>query len=290
MFTRMHACCAALLLCAGLWAPACMAEAAPPPTGAEPRWQSGPLSIPLADQAILDLPAGYVFLDADQTKQALRNAGHTQVDGVLGLISENPDADWSVFLEYNDSGYVKDDDAKNWDAEAMLKSMQEGTEGVNERRKEKNLPPFSITGWTEKPHYDTATHKVLWAVTGKSADHEFVNFNTLSLGRHGYISMNLVTELGQLPQRKPHVETLLKQLRFVEGKRYVDFNNTTDKVAAVGLAALVAGAAAKTGLLGKLAGLLGPLLVLLKKAGIVIAAAAIALYRKLTSRKTPSGS
>ncbi len=276
-----------LLVCSGLWPLACTAEAAPSPAAAGPRWQSGPLSIPLTDQAVLDLPAGYVFLDADQTKQTLRNAGHSQVDSVLGLISDNPDSDWSVFLEYNDSGYVKDDDAKNWDAEAMLKSMQQGTVEVNERRKEKNLPPLLVTGWAEKPHYDTATNKVLWAVTGKSADHEFVNFNTLSLGRHGYISMNLVTELKELPQRKPYVETLLKQLRFVEGKRYADFNSTTDKVAAVGLAALVAGVAAKTGLLGKLAGLLGPLLILLKKLGVVIAAAVIALYRTLTGKKKP---
>ncbi|HTT07857.1 MAG TPA: DUF2167 domain-containing protein [Gammaproteobacteria bacterium] len=278
----------AVLLCAVLWPLTGAADTAPPAAGTELHWKSGPLSIPLADQAVLDLPAGFVFLDADQTKRALRSAGHKEVDGVLGLISENPDADWSVFLEYNDSGYVKDDDARNWDADAMLKAMQQGTEEVNERRKEKNLPPLLVTGWAEKPHYDSASNKVLWAVTGRSADHEFVNFNTLSLGRHGYISMNLVTGLQELPQRKPYVETLLKQLRFVEGKRYADFNSATDKVAAVGLAALVAGVAAKTGLLGKLAGLLGPLLILLKKLGVVIAAAVIALYRTLTGKKKPS--
>ncbi len=280
--------CIALLVCAGLWPSPGAAESAPSRTGAELRWQSGPLSIPLADQAVLELPAGYVFLDADQTRQVLRGAGHSEVGGVLGLVSENPDADWSVFLEYNDSGHVKDDDARSWDADAMLKVMQDGTEVVNERRREKNLPPLVVTGWAEKPHYDAATNKVLWAVAGKSADHEFVNFNTLSLGRHGYISMNLVTGLEALAQRKPHVEILLKRLRFVEGRRYADFNSATDKVAAVGLAALVAGAAAKTGLLGKLAGLLGPLLILLKKLGVVILAAVIALYRTLTGKKKPT--
>jgi uncharacterized membrane-anchored protein len=44
---------------------------------------------------------------------------------------------------------------------------------------------------------------------------------------------------------------MLSQLSFVPGKTYNDFNESTDRVAEYGLAALVAGAAAKKlGLLG----------------------------------------
>ena len=43
----------------------------------------------------------------------------------------------------------------------------------------------------------------------------------------------------------PAARQLLSAVNFKEGKRYADFNSSTDKVAAYGLAALVAGVAAK---------------------------------------------
>ena len=63
--------------------------------------------------------------------------------------------------------------------------------------------------------------------------------------REGYFSLNLVTDLGELPKHKTHASTMLSSLEFDSGKRYADFNASTDRVAEYGLAALVAGAAAK---------------------------------------------
>jgi uncharacterized membrane-anchored protein len=111
---------------------------------------------------------------------------------------------------------------------------------------------LTVRGWEEKPHYDKANNKVVWAISADDSQGTTVNYNTLALGRHGYMSMNLVADLSQLPELKPHAVTLLSNLNFVNGKRYADFDSTTDKVAAVGLAALVAGAAFKSGLLAKL--------------------------------------
>jgi uncharacterized membrane-anchored protein len=47
------------------------------------------------------------------------------------------------------------------------------------------------------------------------------------------------------PAHKRDAMELLAALQFNEGRKYADFNSSTDKVAAYGLAALVAGAAAK---------------------------------------------
>ena len=69
----------------------------------------------------------------------------------------------------------------------------------------------------------------------------------------GISAFNMVGSLEQLPVLKPHVSQLLANVEFVEGKRYTDFNSTTDKVAAVGLTALIAGAAVKSGLLAAVA-------------------------------------
>jgi uncharacterized membrane-anchored protein len=65
---------------------------------------------------------------------------------------------------------------------------------------------------------------------------------------------------------------------FNQGHRYADFNSSSDKVAAYGLAALVAGGvAAKMGLFAKL----GVLLLSLKKFLVLLLAGAAALIGKL---------
>ena len=72
-----------------------------------------------------------------------------------------------------------------------------------------------------------------------------VNYNTYALGREGYISVNMITSASQIATDKAQAKTILDSLQFNEGKRYADFNPATDKVAEYGLAALIAGVAAK---------------------------------------------
>ena len=65
------------------------------------------------------------------------------------------------------------------------------------------------------------------------------------LGREGYVSLNLITSSSTVEADKPAAHELLAAVNFNDGKRYGDFNASTDKVAAYGLAALVGGIAAK---------------------------------------------
>lgn len=84
--------------------------------------------------------------------------------------------------------------------------------------------------------------------------------------------MNAVSAMNQLPIIKNDMRTLLADTEFSQGNRYADFNPSVDKVAAYGLAALVAGGiAAKTGLLAKLLVLILAFkkIILLAIAGIV---------------------
>ena len=253
----------------------------------EPReqlaWKVGPLDIPLADQAVLHLPEGYRFLDAKATQKVLRDMGNFPSGEELGLItSSKSDSNWFTVLRYINAGYVKDDDAANWNAEEMLEAIKEGTAQDNEKRQADGIPLLLIKGWEEEPHYDATAHKVEWAISNRASsdkEGEGVNYNTLALGRYGYLSMNMVGDLKDLPDMKPHAKTLLNYLDFNEGKRYADFDSGTDKVAAVGLAALIAGAAFKTGLLGKLWAFLIPIVMAGKKLLVFIVIGAAALLR-----------
>lgn len=274
---------------AAAWTLLLAASAATAAESPEPpfRWQTGPRDVPLADQAVLALPRGYMFLGAEQTREALRRMGNSPSDATLGLVTAEDDSNWFVVVSYYATGYIKDDDARSWDTDAMLKTMQERTAKDNARRREMKVSELILTGWAEKPRYDQAANTVTWAVSNRSSDPAEapgVNFNTLALGRHGYISMNLVTDLADLPKRKPEVETLLARLTFVAGKRYADFNSTTDTVAAVGLTALVAGTAAKLGLFGKLWAAALPILLALKKVAVLAVVAVFAAVAKLFGR------
>ena len=213
--------------------------------------QEGPKDIALADQATLKLPAGHVFIPQPQATKLLNAMGNPGHDPNLhGLIFPKGDNGWFMTVRYEASGHIKDDDAKEWNADDLLKSYREGTEASNEERVKMGATPIEILGWAEKPAYDASTHRLVWAMSSRekgseSADDQGVNYNTYLLGREGYFSMNLVTGLKDLPQDKPAGQAMLAALSFNDGKRYGDFDASTDHVAEYGLAALVLGVGAK---------------------------------------------
>ncbi|WP_435532047.1 DUF2167 domain-containing protein [Roseateles amylovorans] len=213
--------------------------------------KSGPQDVKLANQATLHLPAGKVFIPQPEAGHLLRAMGNPgKHEQLQGLIFPEGDGSWFATVRYEASGYIKDDDAKNWDAADMLKSYREGTEAANEERKKMGVAPMEIVGWAEQPHYAADSHRLIWAMSSRDKgaaanEPQGVNYNTYALGREGYMSLNLVTGLNELPKYKGEAQMLLGAMEFDNGKRYVDFNQSTDKVAEYGLAALVLGVGAK---------------------------------------------
>lgn len=214
--------------------------------------KAGPQDVAVAGQATLHLPEGRVFIPQPQAAQLLRAMGnpgeHADLQGLV--FPQGDKSGWFATLRYEASGYIKDDDAKGWNADELLKSYREGTEAANEERVKMGVPALEITGWAEKPAYATDTHRLVWAMSSRNkgapaSEEQGVNYNTYALGREGYLSLNLITDLKDLGAHKGEAQNLLAALQFDEGKRYADFNSGTDKVAEYGLAALVLGVGAK---------------------------------------------
>ena len=218
---------------------------------AEAAAKKGPADIELAGQAVLRLPAGRVFVPQPQAMRLLNAMGNPGSDPRLqGLVFPDGNDNWFMTVRYEASGYVKDDDAREWHADDLLKSYRDGTEASNEERVKLGVPAIEIIGWAEKPAYDGATHRLVWAMSSRDKGSpanapQGVNYNTYALGREGYFSLNLVTALNDLAQHKGSAHALLDALEYKDGKRYADFNEKTDHVAEYGLAALVVGVAAK---------------------------------------------
>lgn len=241
--------------------------------------QRGPVDIPLIDQAVLHLPAGYSFVPSPAATRFMTAMGNRVGDDFMGLILPlEGEMDWIVSLDFDKSGYIREDDAKSWNVDDMLKAIKEGAEETNKTRLSHGIPELDVVGWAEKPDYDAVNHRLVWALTvisrGAPADEpQSVNYNTYALGREGFFSLNLVTAGNQLEQRKPIAKNLLASLEFEPGKRYEDFNADTDHTAEFGLAALVGGA-----LVAKKFGLFALASLFIAKFGKIIAISAAALF------------
>jgi uncharacterized membrane-anchored protein len=220
-------------------------------------WQDGPQTVSLGQIAELQLPAGYVFLDAEDTKTLMEQMGNVSDGSELGMVAAaDEDATWFVIFEQRDVGYVRDDDKDDIDADALLESIREGTEEANKIRAERGISGIHVVGWQTPPRYDETTNNLTWAILGRDDDGgDVVNFNVRLLGRKGYVSATLVDDAAQITLARPHLDYLLGAFTYTSGHKYAEFREG-DKIAKYGLAALVVGgagaAAVKTGLLAAL--------------------------------------
>jgi len=212
---------------------------------------AGPADVKLIDQAVLKLPQDLSYIPAAEAGRLLAAMGNRTGEGLLGLVlSPAAGNDWFVVMRFAKSGYIKDDDARDWKTDELLSGLKEGTEEGNKDRRARGISEIEVVGWVEAPKYDAGTHRLVWSLESKdkgapAGAARGVNYNTYALGREGYISMNLVTGMKQIQAEKPIAHTLLAALKYNDGKRYGDFNSATDHIAEYGLAALVGGIAAK---------------------------------------------
>ena len=249
----------------------------------------GPAKIKLQEQGFLDLPAGESFVPQPQANALLRANGNSGSDKTIGLIfPEDDNARWWALLDYLPVGYVKDEEANNWNADELLANLKEGTEASNEDRLARGFPAVEITGWIEKPAYDAASHRLVWSAMlkrkGEAGEGGSVNYNTYALGREGYFSLDLITDPKAIDADKSAASALLAGINYLPGKGYGDFNASTDHIAEYGIAALIGGVALKK--LGILA--LGAAFFLkFAKIGIVAVIALGAGIARLFRRKGP---
>ena len=249
----------------------------------------GPASVVLRDQAKLALPEHYGFIPRAQAADYMRALGNSVDDDFMGLIVPLGEDSWLVTLEYVASGYIKDGDAQHWDAAKLLQSLKDGTESANVDRLARGIPELTVTRWVETPKYEGGSHRLVWSaearLKGREDPDPTINYNTYLLGREGYVSLNLITSAKDVEHDKAAARTLLAAVEFDNGKRYADFNSSTDKVAAYGLAALIAGVAAKK--IGLLALLAATAVKFAKVIALAVAGAIAVVSRWLRRRGDP---
>lgn len=227
-------------------------------------FQTGDVAIAPA-KAIIHASNDYQMLGAKDARRVLEELWGNPPDAdILGMIVPKKaglmgDGSWAVVLSYSAEGYVSDKEANDIDYDDMLKTMQQQTLDSNIERQKAGYATIGLNGWATRPHYDAGSSKLYWAkdLTFDGSKEHTLNYDVRALGRYGYLSMNAVATMADLKVVEADMADVIKMAEFQSGARYADFDASSDKAAAYGLASLVAGGiAAKSGLLAKLLALL----------------------------------
>jgi uncharacterized membrane-anchored protein len=228
------------------------------------KFQNGKIDLPNG-VAALDLPPSFRYLNPEDSSRVLVDAwGNPPGDKTLGMIfpadlSPIDQNGWGIVITYDEDGHVSDEDADKIKYDELLKDMQSSMEEANAERKKQGYASISLLGWAETPSYDKASHKLYWAkeLAFSDAQQHTLNYNIRVLGRKGVLVLNAVSGMNQIGMIKTEMPKVLSATNFKAGNDYNDFNSSTDKVAAYGIAALVAGGvAAKLGFFAKIFALL----------------------------------
>ncbi|WP_267145492.1 DUF2167 domain-containing protein [Myxococcus dinghuensis] len=201
--------------------------------------------------AQMEVPANFLYLSPEEAERVLVEAwGNPPGTTTLGmLVPANVDVaapeGWGVVISYDDDGHVEDEDASSIDYADLLKEMQSATRESSAERKKAGYGGIQLVGWAATPHYDPGTRKLYWAKelasTESNDSPHSLNYNVRILGNEGVLVLNAVSEMGQLPQVEKDMQQVLGFTSFKSGYRYEDFDPSSGRVAAYGIAGLVAG-------------------------------------------------
>ena len=243
-------------------------------------WQKGPTKIALGSRADVSLAEHQAALPEADSSKFLELTGNLPSQGTQIIASKT----WWATFDFDDSGFVKDDD--KIDADALLKQIKASDEPANEERKKRGMALLTTDGWYTPPHYDSKTRQLEWALKLHASDDPkpVINYTVRLLGRSGYERAVQVSSPETLDQDVAEFKQMLTAFDFHSGEKYSEFRQG-DRVAEFGLAALVAGGAAAV--IAK-TGFWKVILAFLAASWKLVAAGAVALFAgigKLFKRK-----
>ncbi|PPK84679.1 putative membrane-anchored protein [Neolewinella xylanilytica] len=213
--------------------------------------------------AALAIPAGYRYVNAADAETVLVDLWGNMpgiADGSYGMLfpdslSVLDDACYGIHIYFTEDGYVDDADAADIDYADLLDQMRDDMATENEARAEAGYQTIELIGWAQAPSYDAVNKRLHWAkeLYFEGEEGNTLNYNVRFLGRRGYLTMNVIGGISDLPRVNENLDGILASVAYNEGHRYADFSPGIDEVAGYGIAALVAGKVlAKTGLLASI--------------------------------------
>lgn len=262
------------------------------PAGAETNYNfiEGGTTVDMEGKFSFTVPEDMVYLNKEDTikmEEEMKN-----IPTMLEIGSVMPyEEDWVLYMEYEETGHISDDEQNEIDANELLDSYKRGTEEANKQREPEEQ--FHVVGWNVEPNYNAATHELEYSMLLENAQKEkFLNYKLQVLTRTGNVAFILVTDLENLEKDKATLrQVVLKNFSVKEGHRYSDFDPETDAVAEYGLSGLILGGLGLAA--AKKLGFLAVLVAFAKKGWIlivVIIGAVLGLVKKRLGKKASANS
>jgi uncharacterized membrane-anchored protein len=242
--------------------------------------RTGKIDLPTA-QVTLNVPESFYYLDAKDAEAVLVDAwGNPPGHPPLGMLFQKDASpldgrSYGVVIRFEETGYVSDLDATKINYDTLLKQMRDDQQSQNIERAKNKFEQITIVGWATPPRYERQTHKLYWAQDLKfgAEPEDTLNYDIRVLGRKGVLSMNFVAGMSDVKAIETASPVVLAIPEFNAGSRYEDFNASTDTKSKLGLTGLILGGAVGGAVLAKKAGLIGIVLLALKKLWVVVIAA-----------------
>ncbi len=230
----------------------------------------------------IEIPNGYRFTGSSGASKMMKLMGNIPDSSLLGMIAPEG-LDWFVLFEFEDSGYVKDTDKDQLDADAILKTLKAAQAEGNKAREEQGLEKLELLGWSMPPKYNSETHNLEWGIrVASESGGETINYLTKLLGRRGVMHVTLLVSPQELNAVLPDYQKLIAGHRYQSGQTYAEYRQG-DKVAQYTLAGLITAGAGvallKSGWLAKL----GVIFLKLGKAAWLLVVAALAAVKRAFS-------
>ncbi len=253
------------------------------------RLTHGPAVVKLGEVAEIKLPEGYAFVGLDSLDQYYALNQNTRSGNELGVVI-SPE-NWELHFDFDEVGYVKDDDKDKLDADKLYKTLEEGMIAGNEARRAKGWSEFKLQGWMTPPRYDEKTNNLTWAFKLSSSrdNHQRIGLNEKIrlLGRTGVMNVTLVADVEGFKETEASAQNLLTQFSYVSGAKYAEYKEG-DKLAEYGLAALVVGGAGAVAVKAGLLGFLGKFWKAIAVGIAALGAGIVRIWNKITGRNPPS--
>jgi uncharacterized membrane-anchored protein len=204
--------------------------------------------------AHLRLPDGYRYLGPDDARKVIvdlwGNPPAAASNSLLGVIIPEGEhlaspSSWVIVLSYVEEGHVSDSDAGQIDFDGLMTRLQTAGAESNKARRASGFVTMDLAGWAVAPRYDADARALFWAkrFTVTHQPEDTLNYDVRVLGRHGVLSLNAIASMNRVADIEAASPAIISMVRFNEGKRYGDFDPTTDREAGLTLAGLLLGGA-----------------------------------------------
>lgn len=189
----------------------------------------GPAQVELPGGALFTVPAGFAFLEPYETTWAADNLLGKEVEGEYALYAQA--GTWTVFIRYDESGYVRD--TGRIDADALLRLIR----AHEEAQARAGGPHQRTVGWARPLRYDRTSRRLDYSTLVETPAGAKWTHETRILGRRGFFTFSLASDVS-FDEAYSVFETALAGFVITAGHRYEDFR-PGDKLASGGIAAMV---------------------------------------------------